>query len=334
MNKKDLKYMLTNKEILNIKNPSKLFGRKECKKKYKKLLSVWHPDKNGDSIVFNHIVSLYKKLKKDEIELCLNFFDINGKSNVFQSLLKLKFEMGFSYICEDKVIYVINNDYSDLFDNAHKAFNLFKFTTDDMEKEFSGRLPKSLKEIKTKDNLILVLEKDKELIRLSDYIAVKGNMDAKHVAWIISRMLNLCCYLHHIGIAHNAFSVENIFIHPKNHSISLLGGWFYAVAIGDSVKAIPKKTMEYAPSDLKINKTGSSQTDLELIKAVAKELLGDISGSTLKEPIVPNALINWLKLPCSNSARYEFTVWNTTILQKSFGQRKFIDLNVSFKDIY
>jgi hypothetical protein len=320
--------------ILSIKKPTKLFSRANQSVLYKKLLSRWHPDHNGDKDVFNHIVKLYKKLNKDKADCILSLVDVDGESHTFDCLLKRDFELGASYICEDKVIYVIGRDYYDLLDNALKAFRLFRFSSDNMKSEFLGRLPTPLKVIKTKDNFVVVIEKDKELIRLSDYLDVIGVMDARHVAWILSRMLNLCCYLNHIGLSHNAFSVDNVFIHPQDHSISLIGGWFYSALIGDDVKAIPAKTLEYAQSDLKHKKEGSSQTDLELIKAVGKELLGDISGSLLKEPEVPNALINWLKLPCGSSPVEEFSAWNETILQKSFGPKKFIDLNVSFNDVY
>ena len=41
-----------------------------------------------------------------------------------------------------------------------------------------------------------------------------GSLDPKHVAWIVSGMLNICCFLRINHKVHGDISLDNYFVHP------------------------------------------------------------------------------------------------------------------------
>jgi hypothetical protein len=114
-----------------------------------------------------------------------------------------------------------------------------------------------------------------------------------------------------------------------------LGGWWYASVIGEKMKAVPNRTYQYMPIDVKKSKIASSKTDLELIRSVGRELLGDISGIRLNQiEGIPKPLINWLQLPSpTNSAIKDYGLWDK-VLTESFGPKKFVKTELTSEELY
>ena len=71
------------------------------------------------------------------------------------------------------------------------------------------------------------------------------------------------------------------------------------------------------------------------MRAIGRELLGDIGGSRLADGGgVPRAFVHWLRLPASNDAIDEYRTWRTQVLHDSFGARRFAELPLTQSDIY
>jgi hypothetical protein len=77
------------------------------------------------------------------------------------------------------------------------------------------------------------------------------------------------------------------------------------------------------------------RTDLELVRAIGRELLGDITGVRLaRDSAAPRAMIDWLRLPASDDPIEEYRTWRTQVLHDSFGARRFVELPLTQSDIY
>ena len=88
------------------------------------------------------------------------------------------------------------------------------------------------------------------------------------------------------------------------------------------------------PPNVKDKKLGSILTDLESIRLVGRELLGDRNGTKLGEMgTAPSAMIDWVRGVASNTALNDYNKWGD-ILDLSFGRRRFVDMNFSKEEIY
>src|ERR1019366_9493031 len=138
----------------------------------------------------------------------------------------------------------------------------------------------------------------------------------KHVAWILSRLHNLACYLHVSKLVHHEISLDTVFINPKDHSVALLGGWWYARPSGASLKQVSKRTHGLLPWKAQLKKKATRLTDSELFRATGRELMG-----TRKKP---KAMVDYLNTVTLDNAIKNFSEWST-MLEESFGPRKFTE---------
>ena len=336
--------IVTAKDILTMHEPGLLFtGLNTLDQEYKSLAKKWHPDKHGctkeASDVMANINILYAKAK--ELAASGSWFgpnnivvtDINNKQHSISFKVKHTFELGSMYIGNNIIVYAVKKEFEDLFDNAVKVINSFKYSTKEMEEEFARCLPKILDTFQTKEILYLVVSKTPDVFLLKDILNhFSGRMDGRHVAWIINRLYNILCYTDHLGLSHNAISLDTYFISPEFHSGLLLGGWWYAVPHGAKLISVPSTTYELLPPVVKSSKVGHISTDLELIRALGRELLGDRNGTkllSLNEATL-GPIINWLRgvaSSTSNKVVTDYTKWEEVLLQV-FGPRKFVKLKI------
>ena len=335
---------LTAPEILAFVKPEQLFtgDASIAAIEYRKLSGIWHPDrKPGFDSVFAQISTLYRKgvdqLKKGiwEIPGVFTFSNLVGKKFEVKYKKHHVFELGDMYIGDYTITYLINKDAKDLFDNAKKIIKNFKYANDKMKGEISRYLPEIHSEHETADKLVLIVRKTPDLILLRDVLDhLGGKLDPKHVAWVLSSMYNLSCYLKFADLTHNSISLDTYFISPQFHGGALLGGWWYASPVDKKLVAVPARTIKYAPHDLTSKKIAGPKIDSELIKATGRELLGDGGGSKLlSDPTIPNATLNWLRTAGMGEAYKEYESW-VKVLKDSFGERRFVKLEIQPVDIY
>lgn len=339
---------MTAAQILDIKEPGLIFSGEinKAKSEYNHLVKIWHPDVSKDpraNEVFVHIKLLYETAMEMintgtwQVPGLIQFNDMSsGVKYRIKYHKHHKFELGDFYINDTVVMYVLESKYRALVENAKMIFKGFKFSSDRMEKETRRYLPEITKIFETTDKICVVVKKTEDLLLLQDVyekLDTIPNRD-RHVAWVISTIYNLCCYLEYTGVCHNAISLDTYFISPKYHSGVLLGGWWYASIVGNKMKALPPKTYNLLPPDILISKISDHKVDQELIKLVGRELLEDKTGIKLiGMKIAPSAFINWLKCASNGKSVDNYKTWDK-VLEESFGKKRFVTMDLDAIKLY
>lgn len=310
----------------------------KVKKLYKELAKKYHPDVFKSPTAaedFSRINDLYTEAL-DKIQKGIwNEKDVlyleseKGKKYKLKYLKKCDFELGCFYIGRNHLIYVIDKKNKKFLDNAIKRIKNLKYADDKMEKEFKRYFPIIVDnfELKTGE-YCLVLKKEPDDFLLEDvynYFKGKGSeLPDKQTAWVISRLNNITCFLKYNDLVHNGISLNNCFISLKEHTIKLLGGWWYCVPNGEKMIGTQKSVFDIMPVKEKSEKISTFKTDIECIKLI---------GRTLNRKNLPKPFEKWLNEAASIDAYKEFDKWNKVLLD-SYGVRKFILLEISEKDIY
>lgn len=336
---------MTGNNILSIKKVGDLFtdDLEVCKSEYKELAKKWHPDTNSEdtTIIFEKINSLYKKalqMIKDGVWEESNFIRIHTKSNKrldISFLHSFIFELGVCYVCNKHIIYVIDSDKSKYSSRMKKATMYFTYANDKMKHEFKNYLPKIVSEYETTDNKhIIILDKSEDLYPLPVVLSYyNGRIPDKHVAWIISRLLNITCYMDYAGIVHNGIGLNECFISPENHKIALLGGWWYSTRKNAPMVGTTKDIYDVIPLSVKNDKKSNIKTDLESIKLIGRQALGEKNiGKFLRSDLAPSAFTEFLVSSSNQNAYEEMKKWEKALLA-SYGKRRFIRMEIP-KEIY
>lgn len=334
--------MKTASEILLIKSPEKIFtnDRIKAKKEFHDLSKKWHPDTSHDpqsSEVFSHINSLYHS--------AVEKMDSNtwGESNVFRftdgagvkySMAYQRerlFELGKYYVAEDKVVYVFDPTHRRLAEAGVSWIKSFRYPGLSVKEEISKYLPTDFTTYEmSNQTLVLKVRKSPDLLSLRDVLEFYGgSLDPRHVAWIQNRLHNLACYLYVTLATHNEISLDTVFISPKDHYVALLGGWGYSVTAGKTIKQVPRRTADLLPWGVRKSKEACFSTDQELIRAIGRELLGDILGRNMK---APKEMQDFLKSVSSKDPIKEYKSWGETI--KCLGPRKFHRMELNSTSLY
>lgn len=331
-----------------LNQPEKIFTGSdvELKKIYKKLSLLWHPDKqvNGKNTnaIFTHIHDLYQsaltKSKKGTLGTNLNALDItsvDGKSFIFRYQKAKNFELGEYYIAKEFVVWAFKNDFINEVKDSLKNLSGIAYQNDKMKSAFEKMLPVIYKQIETADRFIVVIKKPKEFLNLSDVASHYKKMPAKHVAWILSRLYNLACFLNYNQIMHGGINLDNCFINPETHELLLAGGWWYSKKDGEKLSMLSREAYDIAPVSMLNSKKAEMLLDLHLIKKLGRTLLGDAIGdSLLFDKEIPVKMTEWLRNGHQENAVKQYTQWYDRILTESFGERKFVEMKVKSEDLY
>lgn len=330
--------MKTAEQIIKMQSPGELFSSSESiKAEYKELARYWHPDLvTGNSEVMTHINNLYNEgidLSKAGKWTKPNFLKVGKRELTY--LTSFPFELGTCYIGNTFIAYFISKQFKELYDNARSITSRFVYHSEEMRKEISRYLPQELDHFETDEHLVLVYQKSPDLLLLRDVFEhFKNQIECKHVAWIQSRLHNIVAYLNLIQLSHNAINLNTCFVSPPHHTISLLGGWWYAVPFGQKMIGVPSRTYEVLTPKTKSDKIGTNQTDQELIRSVGRELLGDKNGTRLSSmKVAPEPMIQFLRGATKDNAFKDFDEWQKVLIN-SFGARKFIEFPVTATDLY
>jgi hypothetical protein len=341
---------LTIEQILSAKLPGDIFSSpNNMEREFTQLALLWHPDKNPDNLNVMPKINEIRDLAEKQITLGIweksgsKYIKLStGKSIYINYILERKSEFGTTFICDSNVIYLVDKEYIDLANNFIDKTKKFKYASTNMENEVKKYLPQITTIFDSNDKQkILVVNKTDDLFSLYDVLRYySGSVPCKHVAWILSTLYNLACYLRYADLVHNAITLENYFICSKFHSGALLGGWFYTANKDEKMKSLDKEIFSILPYSVKKTELASSLTDLESIKLIGRTLLGDKRRSKKMSFIVgepfadtPEPMKNFLKILSTDNAHTEYKNW-TEVLKESFGPKKFIEMKIDKDKFY
>lgn len=259
-------------------------------------------------------------------------------------LTKRRADMCTMYVAKRNVIYVFDGAHADYAARYRETTSQLTYPSPEMARELANYVPKPVTECKLSDGRIfLAIEKKEGVYPLK----MLGTLLDRHVAWVVSRLENLCCLLDYNGMVLNAFTADNLFADPANHQIYLYGGWWFAGPEGaetagasESVKPYLERadgTSGWRGRGHKPRNTG--RTDLESIRLVAAKLLGCPDRESLKRQdsaqhaALPEPFRQFLLHAPEKDARTDFAKWDKTLME-SYGERKFIPLAMTEEEVY
>lgn len=206
--------------------------------------------------------------------------------------LNIDYMVEFSY---DKCkMYLARESAVYIFDNASEsaAFKkgLQRLSFPEADTKLSRCFPELKMEIDLKDSRkVLVYTRRPGFYPASLF----SPWQSEHLAWVISRMENICCTLEYSEIQYTALDSNAIFINPVTHEGALFGDW--------------RKV-----SDIKSN------TDLAALRKTAIELA--------ENSRKPRELYDFLNSKPAENAFEDFENWDK-VIEKGFGGHKFVKMN-------
>lgn len=311
---------------------------------YRELVIRWHPDRNREpeaASVFSHIGALYQVAKKRASDG--SWFPIgtypftgrDGKCFKIKYLARREFELGQMLIGRRLVTFIVDKAHEDMVIHGLRQIGTMRYPNEEFRKSLAPHMPCVVRSVETTKSWVICVRKEPDEVLLADLIQhLGGQIPPKHVAWIISSLLNLACFLEVSGMTLNAMTPETVFVSPQKHAVSLYGGWWYAQGAGKLIRHLPPKVFPLASRKLREHKVASAELDVECIRAIGRACLGDASGGSLRSRAdVPAPFSQFLQLPSGRSALVEYEHW-PKVLEASFGPRRFHKLEVTGEDVY
>lgn len=256
-------------------------------------------------------------------------------------LTKRRTDLCTMYVAKRNVIYLFEQEHADYAARYREMTGKLVYPTPDMERELTNYVPRVVTECRLEDGRIfLAIEKKEGTYPLK----MLGTLMDRHVAWVMSRLENLCCLLDYNNMVLNAFTAENLFVDPANHQIYLYGGWWFAGYTGSETPGASESVMPYLKKGGHKSRC-TAKTDLESIRLVAAGLLGypdreallaatnSDSNPPLQRLPLPEPFRHFLLEPPEPNARADFAKWDR-VLTESYGERKFIPLSMTEEEIY
>jgi hypothetical protein len=329
--------------------PERIFVRDELRRQYGVLLKAWLPGVNrGDpraSAVFMHLKELYTCAveRRDtgswRTPGLRRFRDAGGTVHDVRYRVRRMFELGEMLVGDETVAFLLDPPQRDLFSRAHRTLGAFPFANDRMRVSLRPALPRIVAAFEVAgssfdapNRLALIIRKPSEYLLLADVLSHgAGRLDARHGAWILSRLHNIACWLQYARISHGAISPDTVFVSPSGRAVALLGGWWYATPYGTLLAALPTSTAAVIASNVLRGCRGDPRIDPALIRQLARVLLA--GAQTGHSPRVHPKLASWLRLESAGNACADYAQWEH-VRSRAFGPRRYVPFSLAADDLY
>lgn len=214
----------------------------------------------------------------------VSFETENGMKLNIAYMDKYEYDKCVCYLAKESVVYV--------FEERREADSFMKGLGSLILPEADTKLPRSFPKLKTqialKEGHVLAFER-----RPFFYpIEVFAPMPSGPLAWVISRMENVCCALEFSELSHKDITPSSFFINPITHEGALFGDWR---------KVSAKK----------------NNVDLEALRKTALK-----TGENVSEPAM---MKEFLESQPRKDAFEDFEYWDT-VIEKGFGGHRFIKM--------
>jgi hypothetical protein len=306
------------------KKPVELFDYTDLEKSYKDLIKKHHPDVGGSKEDFIHISQCYEIAKKEKEQgysigsnrICfykpnvgVGSLDIDYKSvhefsygKVYDGPAYLAYEFPGKTMDDELSLIEGRIDYRTL-------------SNKDIEEKVRIHLPHKLRTrvFKLEDRSFAVFNKTGPSMLLADVIPHIIPIETS--VWMLNRLYGLGCFMQITKRYNLDISPYTLTVDLENHSVQLLGGWWYSVNAGDKLTKMPLTTYNLLTNKMKDTKMASIEIITEQIKNVMRTIL---SGRDIPKPYK-----NWLSLPAQENIVEEYYQWEHEVMKKIFPVRKF-----------
>ena len=303
---------------------------------YKDWCKKIHPDVCADPQATDAFMRLQKFYNEATAAVCsgtwegtnyIEFVTTNGKHLQLKYLYHCVFEIGEYYICNKHIIYVFDFSKKKYYNNYINQIKKLSFVDKPMEDMFKPLFPHDVLEYDTiNDKHIIVVPKTEDVYPLRCVIEnfFNNSIPDTHLAWMMSRLMNISCYLKFSGIVCNGINIDNCFVSLEYHTILLIGGWWYATKENEKMLGTTSEIYGIMPPKVKADKISSSITDIESVKAFGRKYLADSAPDAFKNFVNSGTIANSMK---------EMEKWDKALMD-SFGKRKFIKIDATAKQVY
>jgi hypothetical protein len=136
------------------------------------------------------------------------------------------------------------------------------------------------------------------LTTLSPVVPLAGLvLPPEHVAWVLSRLLELTAWLHQSGFVHAGLVPEALALAPDTHGLVVLS-FYHLTSLGGPLTTISGKYRPWYPDAVFTEKRATPGLDLSLVQRTAIVLLGDASGHGVRlRGTVDERLLTFLLSP-------------------------------------
>jgi hypothetical protein len=328
--------------------PEKLFsGDADADRRlYRTLAMEFHPDRHPTyGEVFKHLAGLKaaRDRQMDEGTWCgagRQALALGGGRRLdLRFLRRYPFELGTLLIGARTITWLFRDEHRALYEQGVRTLKELRYANEAMRNEMARVLPRVELQAETSEGPVLVMAKGPDVVRLTDVLDhLGGRMDPRHVAWILGTLHNLGAYLHWAGLTHNAIGLDTYFISPRDHAGLLLGGWWYARPAGAAMTYLPGPSADVwrtiLPPHVAAARRATPALDRELIRRVARTLLGDPGGTRLlRDPGVPAPLGRWVTTPGDDDGIEDYANW-ARARDAAFGPRRFVTMDLTPREIY
>ncbi len=313
----------------------------ELKRQYREFAMAVHPDRGGTDDALAKLTALHDEALAQApltgwVEQGkLSFTCTDRKVRNIRYRHHHSVGPGRAYQSNGFITFMFPNEHADLIERARRAITTFRFPSAEQEKRLMlAGAPRYVATFHAADAPVvgLTVAATPSLVRLDHLLKHEGGKLAPaHAAWITTRLLNLCCWLKWHGRVHHDISAENIYLDAARHDLHLLGGWWHQTDEGAQMPLkLPGATVAELPRLVRQSKAATAQTDLRLVRRVVRQVLGDAAASLAA---APQPFAAWLQGPPAKDAFQDFADWEK-VRDASFGERKFVKLEVSADDVY
>lgn len=327
-------------KILAANKVSDIFAENEdIKKAYHSYVKLIHPDVCDDPRAQDAFVILkeyYEYASKHQGSLNVSYCMTGQKILLHKALDIQAFELGARYVTNDRVIYLLDtdkekywNNYVDMVTGMRKKLDYIG--NKDIQKYYYPLIPDIQNKWQTQKSKRFGIEvkKPPNEYPLDLFMkAYKDDLGGRDVAWIISRMINLCCFLRWSGypIVLNGFTESNLFINPDKHSLHIYGGWWYATPVGEKMIGTSKDIYACMDYKTKTDHISTQLTDMECVRAIARRITeGNVD--------IQKSMLDWIHSGSLDDPIEENRRWDKA-LEQAYGPRKFIKFTADPAKIY
>lgn len=209
----------------------------------------------------------------------------NGQNLSVKYMFRLDYGGCVCYLARENAVYIFGNE------KVKKDFmdGLQKLAFPEADTKLHRCFPKIKMEISLSDGKEVVV-----FMRRPNFFPVSlfAPLASEHLAWVISRMENICCELEYSNISHGGINADSLWINPVTHEGALFGDWRNV----SSLKGV---------SDL----SDIRKTALGLAENAEK----------------PKELYEFLNSKPAGDAYEDFSDWDR-VINKGFGGHKFVSM--------